>query len=390
MPCTADSICVAPADNPSPMVPNFTPDDAEHFANMGWVGFAKLTIDSLNTENVLRVNSADLNLAQDIEMPDVIDGRIDRTIYKLGPKTVEGTLSLPVVADVAPALLGDGCPTVQDLTVAGSLLDTIWCWATARTSQGRMMYNDARIDVRYANHAAFTFDRTVVNTLGLSVTQGDQIGWDINVYGRARQPAVLDIEQLKVDPAITDFLAPARVLTWNDISVNGIRGCNAGVEEDLFFSNQVREFNMDIANNTDRFYTLNGSLFPTDINVGQREISGSLTLMGLADRLRILAESNPERFTEKNEVRVAIYIGNETFNGANFDPRNWTGINSDQPSQDAIWYKKLTGVVFQIEEMSMTNDLFETTVNWHALANDQFGYTAFSPDSSSCLFPSWQ
>jgi len=215
---------------------------------------------------------------------------------------------------------------------------------------------------------------------------------DINAYGRSRSPTILDIDDIQTDPAIAEFLSPARVLTWNDITVNALQGCGQD-DHALFFSNQVREFNMDINNNADRFYTFNGSLFPMDINVGQREITGSITLMGLAERLRQLSESNQNRFTEKNEIRIAIYVGNNTFEGGSFTARDWLGAigtpQADAPSGDAIFFKKLTGVVFEIEEMAMTNDVFETTINWHALANDQFNYTAFSPDSSRCLFPSW-
>lgn len=85
MPCTADTICNRTQTGTFSQ-PNFVPDPVGHFANMGWVGFVKLNIPSLNARNILRATSADINLSQDITMPDVIDGRIDRTVYQLGPK----------------------------------------------------------------------------------------------------------------------------------------------------------------------------------------------------------------------------------------------------------------------------------------------------------------
>jgi len=85
MPCTADVICNR-SQTATFAQPNFVPDPSSHFANMGWVGFVKLFIPSLNANNILRATSADINLSQTIDMPNVIDGRIDRTVYQLGPK----------------------------------------------------------------------------------------------------------------------------------------------------------------------------------------------------------------------------------------------------------------------------------------------------------------
>ncbi len=388
MPCTPDTTCNF-TDNADYGQPNLSTDPAVHYANMGWVGFVKLLIPRLNQSvggNILRVTTADVNLSQEITMPDVIDGRIDRTAYQLGPKIVEGSFSLPVIADLPSGLVGDGCPNVTELTTAGQLLDTLWCWATARGSHGRLIHSDAKLTIRYANHAAFSFDTAIVNTFGMTITQGDSINLDLGIIGRARRP--LNNPGFHVSNQgsdIANFLSPARVLTWNDATVTGVGGCSNPAL--LFRSNQVRDFNMEINNNADRFYTLNGSLFPMDVNVGQREITGSMTLMGFQDRLRQLAETNATRFTEKNEIRMAFYIGDDQFDDASgtFLNRDWDG---GSPSGNPIWQKRLTGVVFRIEEVSMTNDLLETTVNWLALANDQENYEAFTP-SSSCGFPAW-
>ncbi len=404
MPCTADANCQKAGLSTNQTVvagPNLqAPVGTEHFANMGWVGFVILKSEKLNADNILRVTTADVNLSQDITMPDVIDGRIDRTVYQLGPKVVEGTLTMPVIADTDPETIGTvGCPTATELSdpnsVSGSLLNNIWCWATARGNQGRLLFDDTTLDIRYANHAAFTFDGAVVNTLGLSVAQQDAVSFDINVIGRTRtasnDPA--GIVSGTGTPLISRFLSPARVLTWNDVTINGVGSCErAG--DDLFFSVQVREFNLEINNNADRFYSFNGSLFPIDVNVGKREITGSLVLMGLQDRLRVLAEDNAEQFTSKHEIRFAFYIGNSTevpgIQGVEFTRRDWVAADGTAAPANAIFAKRLTGIVFRIEEMSMTNDLFETTVNFLALGNDQEGFEALAPSASLCSFPSWE
>lgn len=373
----------------------------EFYAHMGWVGFANLVTPPLTPVKgtILRVTSADINLSQEITTPDVIDGRIDRTVYQLGPKIVEGTLSMPVIADVDPSDFTGGCVSPQDLRsgTAASLLNTIWCWTTARSPHGRLQWSEAQLKIRYANHSAFTFTKCIVNSLSMTVTQSDVVSFDIDVIGGARnrsdQPAEPDPSGL----SISDFLSPARVLTWNDVTISGVGGCGSGGEEDarLFSSAQVREFSFEINNNAERYYSLNGRLFPIDINVSKREITGSLTLLGLQDRLRQRAEAQQDEFTRKDEIRMMFFVGDEAVSGSGNNAqgisRDWfdlTDTPSTESGQSPFFWKKFTGVIFQIEEMSLSNEVYETTVNWLALGNDQEGYLAIVP-GSSCDFPAW-
>jgi len=372
----------------------------EIFASMGWVGYANLVVPPLTPPvgTVLRVTSADINLSQDITTPDVIDGRIDRTVYQLGPKIIEGTLSTPLIADVDPGDFTGGCVKKEDLIAGGTsatLLNTLWCWTTARTAGGRLAWTDGRIDVRYANHAAFEFRKALVNTLSVSVTQSDIITADIDIIGESRVVLPDPLNQLP----ISDFLSPARILTWNDITVSGVAGCGSPNEQEnrLFGSAQVREFSFEINNNAERYYSLNGRLVPIDINASKREITGSITLLGLQANLRDRAEKQQDQFTRKDEIRMMFFVGDEavTVNEGGTQAgvsRDWFAT-TDTPqlhNSNAVpfFWKKFTGVIFRIEEMSLTNDVFESTVNWLALGNDQEGYLAIVP-GSSCTFPSW-
>ena len=372
----------------------------EFFAHMGWVGYVRMTAQPLTPANglTLRVTSADINLSQEITMPDVIDGRIDRTVYQLGPKIVEGTLSMPVISDVDPSASGitNGCARVEDLRTgtATNLLDTIWCWATARSPHGRLQWSETKLDVRYANHSAFQFTKCIVNSLSMSVTQSDVVTFDIDVIGAARNRAPVPYETDGNDGlSIADMLSPARVSTWNDVTVSGVGGCDG---EKLFSSAQVREFNFEINNNAERYYSLSGRLFPIDINVSKREITGSITLLGLQDRLRLRAEDQQKEFTRKDEIRMMFFVGDEAVSGSGDSSlgvsRDWFDI-SDEPQGILsggvpFFWKKFTGVIFRIEEMALTNEVYETTVNWLALGNDQENYLAIVP-GSSCQFPAW-
>lgn len=386
MPCTVDSDCTYAGSGIDVTAPNLLlPDPNVHYANMGWVGFVLLDVIGNGNDTILRVTSADVNAKQEVSKPDVIDGRIDPSAYQLGPLIVEGSLSFPLIADTPTPI---ECPDVGSLSSAGTVLTDTWCWATARTDQGRLTYDQAKLKIRYANHVGYTFDTCVVNTYSVSVTQGDVVNVDLAVIGRGRIPSGSSGPEdtfSVTEPPIADFLAPARVLLWSDVSVTGMGGCDRSGDV-LFRSNQVREFNFEINNNADRFYTLCGSLFPVDVNVGKREITGSLTLLGLQEQLRLLAQTNQSRFTERSEIRMSYYIGDETFNGTNFDSRDWVGAAAPG---NPIFSRRFTAVIFEIEEISMTNEVLETTVNWHAMASDQECYQAITPTAAED-FPVWQ
>ena len=377
------------------------------YANMGYVGFVKLNSDKLNShlsgsirDQTLRVTDFSVGLSQDIEKPDVVDGRIDRTVYRLGPKIVEGTMSMPVVVDTfqrgSALQAGDNCPNQEELanqgenSEAGRMIQMLWCWSTSRDKEGRIAYDDMEMQVRYANHAAFKYGQCQVNELTLNVAQGDMITADVGVYGRSRIPFETPSGPGDAAPYITDYLAPARILTWNDVTVTGITGCSGtapGVP--LFYSNTVRTWNMTVANNLDRFYTFNGSLFPADINAGVRDVTGSLEFMGLNDNLKKHTSGADGKgglqthFTEKNELRFAFYIGAETFVGGNtFDSRDWLGVNTVAPGSP-IFSRRLLAVIFEIEEISLTNDLFVSTINFHCMATDDDAYYEFVTPATS-------
>lgn len=400
MPRTCSTCCV------DSYVPHINSTGTQAWANMGYVGFVQiesaLLAQKLGTSalgQTLRVSNFNVQLKQDIDKPPVIDGRIDRTVYRLGPKMIDGAMSMPVVVDTFER---DTCPTQSSLissgenSAAGKVMLLMWCWSTSRSPEGRMAYDDVMLNVRYANHAAFTYDRCMVNSMSLRVAQGDMLTMETNIIGRARNPMNADptvAASASGLPQLTDFLAPARVLTWNDVTVTGITGCsgmNPGTP--LFYSNTIRNWDLTIANNLDRFYTLNGSLYPTDVNAAVRDVTGSLEFMGLPETLRQHTSGNSattglqSHFTEKNELRFAFYVGDETYaGGGNFNQRDWTGTN---PVGNPLFSRKLIAVVYEIETMELSPDLYTTKCNYHGMANDDDGYyEAFDPATSN--FPAW-
>jgi hypothetical protein len=103
----------------------------------------------------------------------------------------------------------------------------------------------------------------------------------------------------------------------------------------------------------------------------------------MAPELRQRSWENRSNFTTADKIGIALYIGNETWEeSGTFHHRDW--FNPAVEPSESIWTTVLNAVLFQIEEVSLTNDVFETTVNWHAMGSSQ---TQFGGDQYEAVYP---
>lgn len=304
-------------------------------AYMGYVGFIRLLGGGLtgaggaftHNDMIVRATSADLALKQEISSPEVIDSRYDKTVYQLGPKTVEGTIAFPAV---------------YDLQGGANIVDALYRYAVIRDPNGLMFPLD--FDVKYAvtnnpNVASFQYQGCIVNTFQFSVTQSEVVNISSGVIGLNRTET-------------TEFAVPSatqiqntRIVTWADARVQ----LYGGALSNVIGGQYVRNFEININNNAERYYTLNKYLFPQAIAPRKRDINGSIGILGRHNDLGALALSNEERCSESTKVAWG------------FQP------DISQEECNSSFVIITPNVVFQIEEMSLTNDLFETTVNFISL-----------------------
>jgi len=292
-------------------------------AYMGYVGF--VNIDG----NIVRATSADISLTQDITKPDVVDGRIDRTVYQLGPQEVGGTVAFPAIYDNE-----GGVTTVANM----------WEKVCKRTESGTLL--SFPITVKYAqtgtyNSSSFTYDNCVVNSMQLSVTQSDVMNISMDVIGLTRTAT-----SIPLPPGSSIATDNSRVVTWADARIE----INAGSQRPIGLGGQVggqfvRSFEVNVNNNVERYYTLNKALFAQAVAPTKRDVTGNVVFIGRLDGLGELARTNE------------LYAYEDTFINFGFTP----ALGSSE------FIRQIPNVVFQIEEMSITNNLFETTMNWHSL-----------------------
>jgi hypothetical protein len=374
-------------------------------AYMGFVGFVKIVPSTSgaytisDVPHLIRTTSADINLKQDVTTPDVIDSRYDRTVYQLGPMTVDGSVSFPAIYQ----LPNNATYTPFELMYRYAATRSSGLKSdTAPIAEGGL--NQFDMMVKYAssftepNEAEFNYKNCIVNTWKFSVNQSDLVTCDVDIIGINRE----DIAGTMKPPCRSDnvcstsgsncdstegfSIGTTRVVTWNDARVQ-LGGPDSSSDGDnLFATNDntlgyiggeyIRTFEANINNDAERFYTLNAHLYAQAIAPRKREVSGSMTLMGRHQTLSNIAVNNQLNCTANSTIKFGYVL---SVPGSGVGCTGLSGFNTTFPN-----------VVFEIETMSLTNDLFESTVNWKSLPGagtgvcdplvDSCGNTSFSYD----------
>jgi hypothetical protein len=319
-------------------------------AGIGYVGWVRF-----DDSDYIRATSADLKATQAIDKPDVVDGKFDKTVYQLKPVEVGGSIQFPAVYEIG---IGVGSETPSD---------KLWKYAVARQESGLLLKSDVNVDIKYQNGVGFKYTGNIIDAYEWSITQGETLNINATLLGKNRVPFVRSEET-------TEFHQPmyrqrsTRAITWNDITIGMTLSTGQTVP-----SETIRSFKANVANNATRYYTLNGSLAPALILPGKRDITGTITLVG---RNPDLGHSAYGSSTTDNRGHCtaghSIEFGYST-----------SSFVETVACPSHSWAVDLSGMcIFEIEEMAISNSLFETTVKWHALPGIAFEGT----DTADMIF----
>ena len=331
-------------------------------AQMGFVG--SVVLDNINPtpttstrEYLLRVTSCNISAKQDIKPEEVVDGRMDRTLYSIGPRTVDGDCDFPLVHEIVRnSSKSCGQPDGECASVA----QTLWELAAMRDNQGRLKH-DFDVNIRYTDNMAFKYPRCIVNTLNLNVNQGDPVKMRFGIIGagKPQQGDIIMREPINEGGAYgdqaqrLDMLSPARVVTFNDFRIGVFCRDQGGIN---FNGQYIRSFDVTLNNNVERYYTLNGKLAPQDVTARKRTVEGSIKLMGFTIKtFHEFIYNNQDRNSSSCSIQFGYTFGsgNNTYFGT-----------------------ALHGCIFKIEEVSVSNELIETNVPFTAYGDCQNLYEA--------------
>lgn len=281
-------------------------------APMGYIGSA-----ILDGNLVVRARSSGLGIKQTIQMPDVVDGSIDRTLYQLGAIEVGGNLVVPIVQE------GNSM----------SFLNTLWQYCVDRQPNGELSKGDFEVALNYSWNSGRTFKGCRVNTMSMKMTAGEIAEATIDIMGTTAS---------RTGGAVNPVpYSPAKVVTWADIQIIG-----------PFDTCIVKEFNFEINNNCLRNYTfcpsqdVAGGLFASNISTGKRFVNGSLIFQGFAPTDAAYSELNSVNCNAGPEIGFEI-------NGCG-------GLS---------FTRKFRNVVFEYQTVDLqagANAPITSTVNWYA------------------------
>jgi len=319
-------------------------------AQMGYVGFLQLQSWGLTTTQFpIRFTSSDLNITQAVEAPDIIDGRVDRTVYQLGPIETEGTVEFPMIIDAS-----------------GDFIDSVWQIATRRDNREGTDFSGELIHfgdivVKYVQGRTYLFRRCKVNSLTINAAQGDRVNGTIGFWGTTRETTAT--------LALPNYLSPARTLTWDQVRVYGFQGTTAPADprnSGTFSTQNVRSISINIENNLSRNYTFDpdAGLFPSNISTGVRNVTGSLEFQGWAPT-EDLADSNSQRCTSEETIRFDVLSSCEA---------------GDATDVTVAFNRQMYGVVYQHQDVSSVMDVFTSTVNWQAFAIEDDNHDSVDGD----------
>lgn len=302
----------------------------------------------------LRVTSAGLRAVQDITAMETIDSTYDYTAYRLGPVRVEGDIAFPV-------------PAVGDfmLNIVKAAAERYNFGASGANIPGQLK-NSGSVTTYYDHTIGYTYNNCKINTMSVNIASEEAVEVTWSLIGRDRTAASGGGSRA----AHLDRNAPERVLTWNDTKVASasLNATTSGGSATSLSSSQVRSFSFEINNNLTAFFGLNGEIFVAAANIvaGKREVSGSIEAAwngsGLQNYAYVMnagggSSGSPIGGTHRCSSDDKLLCGFTKCTGGESGIPSFTGT--------ALWLR-FNGVVFNMEDISVTNDFFMGTQAWRA------------------------
>lgn len=285
----------------------------------GIMGLLKLSGGSgslINQE--IRVTSAGLKATQEVSAMDTIDGAYDYTAYRLGPVKVEGDIEFPVPA-------------------ANNMVEHVIRTGAQRDVNGLLQFKNVSVNAKYDHTISYEYSGCSVNTMGIEIAAEEAMTVRMNLLGHDRKAGSAIL------PTYTP--SPQRVITWNEIEVS--------TTGPTLVAAQVKSLSFEVNNNVTVFFGLNKKIFAAADNIiaGKREVTGTMEVSwngsGLVNYAFNQNTGLPSYCTSDDTIVLTI------------DPQCQGGSTT-------ACVVKFLGIIYNLEEINMTNDFFMGTQTWRA------------------------
>lgn len=223
--------------------------------------------------NPLRCSEVSITPRQAVELPDLIQGGVDRTAYQIGERVVEGTLSFPLVAEVgAASTVGTPPGSTSDFVTVDDGVDTIFSNAINNANSPSTLYDTFEVGTTYHG----IFKNCMVNELTIDGREGGPVEvsaaiWPTHIQG----DLVSETDTEGGAPSAFFDLEEVEVIMFYNVRINGGNDIEIGswsLDPDL-----IRSFSLRVANNLVRNFTYNQSESAHDVTFGLRRVEGNFT-----------------------------------------------------------------------------------------------------------------
>lgn len=215
--------------------------------------------------NPVRCSDFSIMPSQDVTVPELIQGGVDRTAFQIEQQTVGGSIGFPIVAPVGAAS-SVGTPPGSSFITVDNGMNTIFTNAIENANDPTTLYNTFEVGSTYHG----IFKNCMVNSFGISGEQGGVVSSTTEIW-----PTHIDTDS--EGPAPTTFydLPEVEVVMFYNVRINEGNNISIGTWE--LDPKLIRSFNINVANNLERNFTYNTAEYAHDITFGLRQVSGDFT-----------------------------------------------------------------------------------------------------------------
>jgi hypothetical protein len=216
--------------------------------HMGYLGSA-----SINGNQVFLTGSS-LNPVQNINAPDLVQGRFVKHVWNYDKVEIGGNLTGPIDENHANTF---------DLA-----------WKRDPASPDHMLDETITVTIMYYKSSGRKFNQCAINTWEVSVTAGEVAQFSIDFFGAATSQGAGTALECN---STAQNAACSKLVTWDKCTIDGMGG-----------STDVQAFTFTVNNNLQRVYkigsqTQDSGLFPAEVVAGFRDVTGSITAFADGD-----------------------------------------------------------------------------------------------------------
>ena len=294
--------------------------------------------------NPVRCSDFSIMPSQEVTVPELIQGGVDRTAFQIEQQSVGGSIGFPIVAPVG-ASSSVGTPPGSGFLSVDHGMDIIFSNAIENANDPSTLYSTFEVGSSYHG----IFKNCMINSFGISGDQGGAVSSTVEIW-----PTHIDPDSQGLPNETTYYDLPeVEVVMFYNVRIN--EGLDIAIGTWDLDPKLIRSFNIDVANNLERNFTYNTAEYAHDITFGLRQVSGSFTF-----QLDNNAINNPIGGRFPRYADIMSRAGGDP--SLDFEMGGGSGGTF-------IYTFTVNNPVFSTAEQPLTVGILEQTVNFVAVAD---------------------